>query len=72
MERGHHHVNDSAHALREHDHIGCLRRVGMRVLLVGKVVSAGVDSTVEGQVDCVKGTVTNSNRVHNLGRKLEG
>ena len=39
-----------------------LQRVGMRLLLV---VSAGVGSTVEGQVNCTKGLATNSNRVRN-------
>ena len=38
MERGPRNVIDGAHATGEHDHIGCLRKMGMRQLLVGKVV----------------------------------
>ena len=57
MEQDHHYVNDGA---------------GIWRLLVGKVVSAGVDSIVEGQADCTKEVATNSNCMRNLGHKLVG
>ena len=56
----------------EQDHLYVNDGPAMWRLLGGKVVSAGVDSIVEGQAHCAKEVATNSNCMHIWGANWWG